>query len=159
MPLNIRRVVTGHDDKGRALVQIDEVMSQNRETRPGASNIVAWTTHGFPIDNDDDADGAKRDVATTHDTGTVFRVVQYLPGVAERNHRTDSVDYAVVISGEIDMQLDDGREVHLKAGDLLVQRGTMHNWVNRGSVPCLIAFVLISAKPVSKGGATLRAVG
>ena len=88
----------------------------------------------------------------------MFRVVSYGPGVAPRNHRTDSIDYAVVISGEIDMDLD-GEVVHLKAGDVLVQRGTVHNWVNNGSEPCVIAFALISAKPVTAGGKTLPAHG
>ena len=87
-----------------------------------------------------------------------FEVVKYEPGVTPRNHRTDSLDYAVVISGEIDMELDDS-VVHLNAGDLLVQRGTIHNWVNRGTEPCIIAFVLIGAKPVSVGDKTLHEVG
>jgi quercetin dioxygenase-like cupin family protein len=78
--------------------------------------------------------------------------------VAPRNHRTDSIDYAVVLSGEIDMELTDS-VVHLKAGDVLVQRGTIHNWVNRGTQPCVIAFVLIDAKPVEADGKVLNAVG
>jgi quercetin dioxygenase-like cupin family protein len=77
----------------------------------------------------------------------VFRVIEYAPGVTPRNHRTDSIDYAVVLSGEIDMELDD-QLVHLGAGDVLVQRGTIHNWVNRSNAPCVIAFVLIDAKPI-----------
>jgi quercetin dioxygenase-like cupin family protein len=89
----------------------------------------------------------------------VFRVVRYQPGVTPRNHRTDSIDYAVVISGAIDMELDDGVVVKLKAGDVLVQRGTIHNWVNRGTEDCVIAFVLISAKPVTAAGKPLHAVG
>ena len=95
---------------------------------------------------------------TTLDNGTVFRVVSFGPGVTPRNHRTDSIDYAVVMSGEIDMELD-GESVHLKAGDVLVQRGTIHNWVNQGSAPCVIAFVLVAAKPVTAGGKVLNAVG
>ena len=77
--------------------------------------------------------------------GSVFRVIEFEPGVAPRNHRTDSIDYAVVMSGEIDMEMDD-TVVHLKAGDVLVQRGTIHNWVNNGTAPCVIAFVLIGAE-------------
>ena len=90
--------------------------------------------------------------------GTVFRVVEFGPGVAPRNHRTDSIDYAVVLSGEIDMELDDS-VVHLNAGDVLVQRGTIHIWVNRSTKPCAIAFVLIDAKPVEVAGRVLNAVG
>jgi quercetin dioxygenase-like cupin family protein len=88
----------------------------------------------------------------------VFRVVRFEPGVVPRNHRTDSIDYAVVLDGEIDMDLD-GETVHLKAGDVLVQRGTIHNWINRGTKPCTIAFVLIDAKPVTAGGKRLDAIG
>jgi quercetin dioxygenase-like cupin family protein len=88
----------------------------------------------------------------------VFRVVSFGPGVAPRNHRTDSIDYATVISGEIDMVLD-GEAVRLKAGDVLVQRGTIHNWVNKGTEPCVIAFVLVTAKPVTAGGKVLNAQG
>jgi uncharacterized cupin superfamily protein len=62
-------------------------------------------------------------------------------------HRTRSIDYAIVLSGEIDMLLDDS-DVHLKAGDVLVQQGTIHAWVNRGKQPCRIAFILIDAKGI-----------
>jgi quercetin dioxygenase-like cupin family protein len=119
---------------------------------------VIWTTEGFPVDNNGDADTSSRKVGTTLANGCVFRVVEFSPGVAARNHRTDSIDFAVIISGEIDMELDDS-EVHLKAGDVLVQRGTIHNWVNRGSAPCVIAFCLVDAKPVTAGGQTLHAAG
>ena len=158
MTFKLRRVVTGHDASGRATVRIDEPVKNVISGRPGASSSVIWSTKGFPVDNDDDFDGALRDVKTSEGDGTVFRVVRYEPGVTPRNHRTDSIDYAVVISGEIDMDLD-GTVVHLKAGDVLVQRGTIHNWINRGSAPCVIAFVLVGAKPVSAGGRTLHAAG
>ncbi len=158
MSLQVRRVVTGHDARGRAVVAIDEVATNVKATRPGASASVIWTTETIPADNFGQDDGAARTVGTTLAGGTVFRVIEYLPGVAPRVHRTDSIDYAVVMSGEIDMQLDDS-EVHLRAGDVVVQRGTIHNWVNRGDAPCVIAFVLIDAKPVTAGGRTLPAVG
>jgi quercetin dioxygenase-like cupin family protein len=74
-------------------------------------------------------------------------------------HRTDSIDYAVVISGEIDMELEKGTEVHLEAGDVLVQRGTVHCWINRGRTPCVMAFVLVEAKPAMAEGKVLRAFG
>ena len=73
-------------------------------------------------------------------------------------HRTRTVDYAIVMSGEIDMELDDGAVVHLKTGDVLVQRGTIHSWQNRGTEPCRIAFILIDAKPVAVGDTVLHAV-
>jgi quercetin dioxygenase-like cupin family protein len=158
MPLTIRRVITGHDDNGRAKVTVDEVAKNVVSARPGAEAAVIWTTEGFPVSNDGNADASARKVGTTLDNGTVFRVVSFGPGVTPRNHRTDSIDYAVVISGEIDMELD-GESIHLKAGDVLVQRGTIHNWINRGAAPCVIAFVLIAAKPVTAGGKVLPAHG
>jgi len=158
MSLRIRRIVTGHDKDGRAVVSIDEPVKNATQTRPGAEAAVIWTSEGFPVDNDGSTDASPCKVGTTLENGTVFRVVSFGPGVAPRNHRTDSIDYATVISGEIDMELD-GSSVHLKAGDVLVQRGTIHNWVNRGTTPCVIAFVLVAAKPVTAGGKVLNAVG
>jgi len=99
-----------------------------------------------------------RKVGTADSGGTVFRIVRYAPGVAPRHHRTSSIDYAVVLSGSMDMELDN-QTVRLNAGDLLVQRGTMHNWVNNGTGPCVIAFVLIGARPATVNGAPLPAVG
>ena len=158
MSLTVRRVVTGHDKNGRAIVTIDEIAKNAAQTRPGANAAVIWTSEGFPVDNDGDADTSGRKVGTTLAGGTVFRVVSFGPGVAPRNHRTDSIDYAVVISGEIDMELDD-QVVTLRAGDVLVQRGTIHNWVNRSTAPCVVAFVLIDAKPVEHDGKPLTAHG
>jgi mannose-6-phosphate isomerase-like protein (cupin superfamily) len=159
MSLKLRRVVTGHDAAGRATVKIDELVQNAAETRPGVEASVIWTTHGFPVDNDDPADGSARQVGTSEHDGTVFRVVCLQPGAAPRIHRTDSIDYAVVMAGEIHMELDDGNEVHLRQGDVLVQRGTIHNWFNRGTVPCTIAFVLVGAKPARPGGKELAALG
>jgi quercetin dioxygenase-like cupin family protein len=156
--MNIRRVVTGHDAAGRAVVAIDEVCKNVISRRPKHASCVVWSTDSFPADNLSDADGAKREIGTADPNGTVFRVVEYQPGVAPRKHRTESLDYAVVLSGEIDMELD-GNVVHLRQGDVLVQRGTMHNWLNRGTEPCVIAFVLIAAKPVERAGKRLHAVG
>jgi quercetin dioxygenase-like cupin family protein len=117
-----------------------------------------WTTEGFPANNDGAEDAGLRKVGTTVPDGTIFRILEFAPGLAPRNHRTDSIDYIVVLSGEIDMELED-TTVHLKAGDVMVQRGTIHNWVNRGTAPCVLAVILIAAKPVEAGGKVLNAVG
>ena len=136
MTLNIRRVITDHDADGRAIVAIDERCANVISRRPGHHSCVAWTG----------------------DDGTIFRIVHYAPGVAPRKHRTETIDYAVVIAGEIDMQLDDS-VVHLRAGDVLVQQATLHDWVNTGAEPCVIAFVLMPAKPAEVSGKVLHAVG
>jgi quercetin dioxygenase-like cupin family protein len=78
-------------------------------------------------------------------SGTIFRIAEYAPGVASARHQTDSVDYAVVLNGEIDMVLDD-QVVRLRRGDTVIQRGTVHDWVNNGKEPCVIAFCLVAAR-------------
>jgi len=145
MTINIRRVVTGHDAHGKSIVRIDDVGAHVASGRPNMSRQLIWTTNDLPVHfAEDGEDKGAREIGTTIRNGSVFRVIEFEPGVAPRNHRTDSIDYAVVMSGEIDMEMDD-TVVHLKAGDVLVQRGTIHNWVNKGTGPCVIAFILISS--------------
>ena len=120
--MKARRVVTDHDQNGRAIVSADEIC-HGVSGRPGHERCDLWKSPD----------------------GTVFRLVEYQPGVAPRNHRTETIDYAIVLSGEIEMDLD-GTAVRLKQGDTLVQRNTIHNWINRGPGPCVIAFVLVPAK-------------
>ncbi len=155
----MRRVVTGHDKEGRAVATIDEVSQNLRSARPGATACVVWTSQGFPVDNTGGVDEGLRETGTTLDNGTVFRILELQPDNIPRVHRTDSLDYAVIMSGEIDMELETGDITHLKAGDVVVQRGTVHNWINRGPEPCVIAFVLIAAKSVEAGGKVLPAFG
>jgi mannose-6-phosphate isomerase-like protein (cupin superfamily) len=166
-----RRVVTGHDASGKAVVLLDGA-APNAKLRKasGLTSTLLWVTDGSPADNSGSADTAERDIGVAPPpSGSIFRVVDFPPasetgavdnaamlremGLAAGHadprhasmHRTRSVDYAVVISGEIDMLLDDS-EVHLRAGDVLVQRGTNHAWVNRGRDTCRIAFVLVDAE-------------
>ena len=115
MALQFRRVVTGHDVTGRAIVKIDEIGKNLVSARPGATASVVWTTEGFPVDNDGDEDEGRRKTGTTLDNGTVFRILELAPGVSPRNHRTDSIDYAVVMSGEVDMELDETSAISRRA--------------------------------------------
>jgi quercetin dioxygenase-like cupin family protein len=158
MAFQVRRVITGHDASGKAIAKIDEIVTNVREGRPGAMAHAIWTTEGFPVNNDGQEDAGARPVQTTLPGGTIFRVIEFKPGVQARNHRTDSIDYIVVMDGEIDMDLD-GTLVHLKAGDVMVQRGTIHNWINNGTRSCILAAVLIDGKSVTAGGKVLNAVG
>jgi quercetin dioxygenase-like cupin family protein len=153
MTIQIRRVVTGHDNHGHAIIEIDEIATNIVSRREGHSSTVIWSNAVTPADNAESGDGGLRDVAECAASGSLFRIIEYAPGVAPRMHRTETIDYAVVMSGEIDMGLDDGVVVHLKAGDVVVQRGTIHDWINRGDLPCVIAFVLVAAKPLPLGGA------
>jgi len=166
-----RRVVTGHDAKGKAVVLIDGAATNAKLRKAtGLVSTLLWVTEESPAELSGSADKAAREIGVAPPPrGSIFRVVDFPPsvdfGVVDNAamlremgigagqggarhasmHRTKSIDYAVVISGEIDMLLDDS-EVHLKAGDVLVQRGTNHAWVNRAKENCRIAFVLVDAK-------------
>lgn len=159
MTLSIRRVVTDHDAQGKSVVKFDEITTNIVSRRPGHSSTVIWSHSETPVDNQEEGDAGLRNVADCAANGAIFRVVEYAPGVSPRMHRTQTVDYAVVMAGEIFMVLDGGKEVHLKQGDVIVQRGTVHDWINRGSVPCVIAFVLIASKQPRIGDKVLGPIG
>jgi quercetin dioxygenase-like cupin family protein len=148
---HVRRVVTGHDLQRKAVVTSDEILPVTTH-RPGQEGYVVWATDRIPADNLDPADGSSKAAGTALPNGAIFRVVRYEAGAIGRMHRTRTLDYGVVLSGSIVLALDDGVEVTLQAGDVLVQRGTIHNWINRGAEPCTIAFVLIDALPISIDG-------
>lgn len=88
----------------------------------------------------------------------MIRVVDFLPGRKSRTHRSWSIDYAIIVEGEIELQLDGGQVEHLEAGDIVVQRGTSHLWRNSGEEPCRVVFVLIEAVPIAVGGHLLPEV-
>jgi quercetin dioxygenase-like cupin family protein len=146
--LRVRRVVTGHDSERRAIVISDQNLGITTR-RPGQEGCVVWATERIPADNLGQVEEAQKTVGTTVPDGAVFRVLRYEPGTAGSMHRTDSVDYGVVLNGRIVLQLDGGAEVTLETGDVLVQRGTAHSWINRDDAPCTIAFVLLAALPIS----------
>ena len=163
MTLEVRRVVTGHDAAGKAVVTSDERMIGT--TRPGRAGIARceiWSTNQMPVDNSDAAAAEQRKgFVVQHNyvgsgQGTVVRITEFAPGAPKFMHRTETLDYAILLSGECDLELDDGKTLHLTQGDVVVQRGTMHAWVNTGTQPCVFAFVLIDAKPTEAGGRSLR---
>lgn len=156
MRFPVRRVVTSHDANGRAIATIDEVSTNVKSRRAGHSSHVVWA-EPFPVDNDSEIDGSRRQFDRVLPNGSVFRIIRLEPGAEPRMHRTDSIDYAIILTGEVDLQLDDS-EIHLTAGDVVVQRGTIHNWLNRGHEVCLIGIVLISAKPATAGGKILHEI-
>jgi quercetin dioxygenase-like cupin family protein len=165
MTLVVRRVVTGHDAKGRAIVASDErITAVSRRIGANITGCEMWSTERMPVDNSEAAAAAQRAgfvkrynyVGTGQ--GVAFRITEWAPGHARFTHRTETLDFAIVLSGEIDLELDDGEVVHLRTGDVVIQRGTIHTWVNRGSVPAVTAFVLIDAAPVEANGELLRTV-
>jgi quercetin dioxygenase-like cupin family protein len=151
----VRRVVTGHDQRGRAVVKIDDEVPSEQVGGTPARFVKVWTTATSPADNTDDFDGSKRETGLTSPGGTVLRFVDFPPVSRSGLHRTNSIDYGIVLEGELDMELDDGQLTHLRAGDVVVQRGTLHAWINVGSRPARMAFVLIDARPAAVGGTTL----
>jgi quercetin dioxygenase-like cupin family protein len=153
--MEIRRIVTGHDDNGRAVFKSDGNIAGVAVEGGVAEFALGWTTNRSPADNDDPVDGAKRTVGLACPGGTVLRFVDIAPGRRSPMHRTNSIDYGIVLSGEIDLELDDGAIKHLHAGDVVVQRGTMHAWVNNSQAWSRMAFVLIDASPATAGGTPL----
>ncbi len=153
--MEIRRVVTGHDGNGRAVFKSDGKIAGVLVEGGVPEFAVAWTTDRSPADNDDPNHGAKRTVGLACPGGTVLRFVDIAPGRRSPMHRTNSIDYGIVLAGEVDLELDDGALRHLKPGDVVVQRGTMHAWINPGTAWCRIAFILIDAAPAIAGGKPL----
>jgi uncharacterized cupin superfamily protein len=164
MAMNVRRIVTGHDAAGKAVIKTDEQIAAVSRIGAGISGAEIWSTDQMPIDNSAAADAAQRAGFVKHTNyvgdggGTTFRINEWAPGHARFTHRTETLDYAIVLSGEIDRELENGEAVHLKSGDVMIQRGTIHTWVNKGSVPAITAFILIDAKPVEVNGTEMRTV-
>ncbi|HUK60901.1 MAG TPA: cupin domain-containing protein [Stellaceae bacterium] len=148
-----RRVVTGHDAKNVAKVLIDGIAMNNRG-EPGRSRVLMWCTDSMPVDvaiGEKIEDMGARMLGTAPPTnGTRFTINDIPPGAPGVMHRTETLDYCIVLAGEVDMDMDEG-SVRLKAGDVVIQRGTNHSWVNRGTEAARIAFVLIDAKPLGIG--------
>ncbi len=172
--MGVRRVVAGHDEHGKAIVLFDGEATNTRRPTKEIESTLLWVTDSSPARNDGRSDAANRTIGIAPPKhGSIFRVVTFAPEGSEHDagamsylarsgaeqkegarhpgmHLTHSVDYAIIMRGEIDMILDD-TEVHLRAGDVVVQRGNNHAWSNKGSEPCTIAFVLIDADPVMPG--------
>jgi quercetin dioxygenase-like cupin family protein len=138
------------------------MIGTTRQGRAGIARCEIWSTDKMPVDNSDAAAAEQRKgFVVRHNyvgsgQGTVVRITEFAPGSPKFMHRTETLDYAILLSGECDLELDDGAMVHLTQGDIVVQRGTMHAWVNNGTQPCVFAFVLIDAKPAEAAGQTLR---
>lgn len=149
----VRRVVTGHTDRKQATVVRDD-FAANINVRPNASSTTIWCTAGFPVQVQSDGTGpdlgASAITTGTPPRGTRFMIMDLLPGCQGAMHRTDTLDYVVVMEGEVEMRLDTGTLV-LRAGDVLVQQGTVHAWLNRTDRQARMAIVLVEAEPLGEG--------
>lgn len=151
-----RRIVTGHDSRGRAVIRSDAQFRTEVIASGDAAFSLVWAAPVLPVDNDDPVDGRERDVGLTLNSGTVIRVVDMLPGGTSPMHRTNSLDYGIVLSGEIELELDDGQKTIAGPGSIIIQRGTIHRWSNPSTTtPCRIVFALVEAAPVRVGGQPL----
>jgi len=150
----VRRVVTGHDSNKVAKVLIDALATNKKFLPSGTVSTLIWATDCTPADiamGERVEDMGARMLGTAPPpNGTRFTVNDFPPGNNAVMHRTETIDYVLVLSGEIDMVTDQST-IKLKAGDVMVQRGTNHAWVNRGTEVARVAFVLIDAKPLGIG--------
>ncbi|MCW2637034.1 MAG: cupin 2 protein [Blastococcus sp.] len=162
-PQPIRRIVTGHDESGRAQVLIDAPAGGIKSPRPGQFSTLLWCTDGAPADmpiGRDVEDMGARPLGTyPPERGTRFMIAEYPAGNVPRRHRTETIDYIIVLSGRIEMELDDGERVAMGPGDVMVQRGTYHAWRNPGPDVCRMVFVLVDATPLGIGEPLRRGDG
>ena len=152
----VRRVVTGHDDERRRESALGRRDRENASAATPACSPISGirakrrpTSAPAPSIADP---GDEPHVTPPPPGGSRFVVIDYPPGNTGTMHRTETIDYIVVIAGEIDMEMDDST-VHLRAGDTMIQRGTNHAWFNRGTEVARVAFVLVDAKPLNIGHA------
>ena len=172
----VRRVLTGHDADGKSTFIADGYAPNVKEmaSMPGLALTDLWDTAGAPASNAGGADAAARPVRLEPPkSGTIVRIVEFPPDSQWRGgadgreafksigaghaqdrgssdpmmHRTSTVDYIIVLKGEIHAIMETGEKL-LRAGDFLIQRGTNHSWSVRGNEPCIVAAVLVNASPV-----------
>ena len=139
-----RRVVTGHDADGTSVFLSDGPPPVIRTVADGAVFIEMWSTNATPAPvAAEEPEPTERDLTVPPGpNGTKIRINEIPPGAASPMHRTETIDYGVVLSGEIVLVLDDS-ETTLRAGDVVIQRGTDHRWENRSDEPTRVAFILI----------------
>lgn len=142
-----RRVVTGHDDAGKSVFLSDGMPPVTRTAPDGAEFHELWSTGAAPtgIGTTEPDPAAGQVTVPPPRNGTKIRINSFPPGTVSPVHRTQSVDYGIVIDGQMVLVLDEAETV-LNAGDVVVQRGTSHRWENRSGQPARMVFVLVDAK-------------
>ncbi len=149
----IRRVVTGHSKDGTAVYTSDEEFETKIIPTGDAKMSLIWTTAEVPANLNDETDGRFREAGVTLNGGSVIRVVDMLPGAKSPFHRSSSIDYGIVMSGEIELELDNNIKKTIGKSGIIVQRGTIHLWRNPSETEiCRIIFILTEAKPFELDG-------
>lgn len=144
--MKLRRIVTAHR-AGKAVTWKDGPPPHQFSAVKGIVSTLVWSTDATPADYLRDEDMGERKLGIQPPPGgTRFSVLELQPGNAAHMHRTESLDYVICISGEVEMDMDSGETVKMCAGDVMVQRGTSHSWVNRSNAPCRLAVVLIDGQ-------------
>jgi quercetin dioxygenase-like cupin family protein len=147
-----RRVVTGHDASGKPVIWIDGNATNHKFPSDKISSTLMWSSDACPTQIFGDVDEGHRILGSAPTAnGSRFTMMEFQPGNAAHLHRTDTVDYVICVDGEIDMFFDDTQFITLRAGDVLIQRGTYHAWANRSDKPCRLAVVLLDALPKREG--------
>jgi quercetin dioxygenase-like cupin family protein len=143
-----RRIVTGHDAGGRGRIVSDGPAPASRTVPDGSAFHDMWLTGSSPapIASTEPEPIGRGEVLGPPSEGTRVRIVDMPPGARSPMHRTESVDYGVVLEGEVTLVLDDGSTTRVGAGDLVVQRGTDHAWENRSDQWTRILFVLVGGR-------------
>ena len=140
-----RRVVTGHDEHGRSVVLSDEPAPRTHDVGDAIFHEL-WNTASTPapVAAAEAREPTERPLVTPPDAGgTIIRIVDLAPRTRSPMHRTETVDYGIVLAGSVVLVLDDCSETRLGAGDVVVQRGTDHAWANPTDEPARMAFVLV----------------
>jgi hypothetical protein len=159
----LKRLVTGHNDSSKAIVHSDDPFAWQPFDNDKMAFSVVYTTSTFPPDLNSDADLTTHDALMAKGTpglvnpnGTVIRCVDFAPGYRCGMHRTQSLDYGIVLEGEIEMVLDSGERRDMTRGDVAVQRATNHQWVNKSATEwARMMFVLQDCQPLKVGGKAL----
>lgn len=151
-----RRVVTGHDEDGVAIFTDDAELTPEMIGGGDAAFATIWATDTVPADLNDPRDGRELTTGLTLEQGSVIRIVDMFPGEESPMHRTSSIDYGIVMDGEVELELDNGIKKTVGAGGIIIQRGTVHLWRNNSADQiCRIVFVLIEAAPYLQNGQPL----
>jgi quercetin dioxygenase-like cupin family protein len=143
-----RRVVTGHDARGRSIVLSDGPTPKSHAI-PGAVFHELWNTAEAPapLRPTEPREPTDRPLVTPPDgDGSVIRIVELAPRSRSPMHRTETIDYGIVLSGSVVLVLDDGSETNLRPGDVVVQRGTEHAWANPENESASMAFILVAGR-------------